>query len=68
MKTADYVPILFVQRTNLGNKTFHDRLNLGVTVSPRPDERQPGHHYVLVKFPWASEPIDCNLRVLAIAS
>lgn len=71
MKLTDYAPLNFVKRTNLANKTFSDRTNLGITVSPAPIEKQPGQHYALVRFCWqrsTEDPIECNLRILGSAS
>jgi hypothetical protein len=64
MRATEYRPIDIVKRTNRSHKTLHDRINLGVTVSDRPVEKEPGHFYALIKFPWSNDPIECNLRTI----
>jgi hypothetical protein len=65
MKATDYRPVDVVKRTNRQHKTLNDRVNLGITVSDHPLEHEPGHYYALVQFPWATDPIECNLRTIA---
>lgn len=66
MRVAEYTGFAIVERVDRANKSRHDRSDKGLLLSP-PAEESPAQHYSYVKFPWASDPVKCNLRSLKIA-